>query len=87
MGQAMLSAGCAVEAILAGGDVLRHYTGLMHRRHQSGLRQARWLGRLLRLRVTYGLASMRAAERWGGRLASWVERVHVEGRHDAVLRS
>jgi menaquinone-9 beta-reductase len=78
IGLALLSAGCATDAILAGGDILGRYRDLMRRYHQPVVRRTAWISRWLHCPAVMWLASRRPVLP-GSLLARWVERVHVEG--------
>lgn len=79
IGQAMCSAACAAQAVLANGNIAADYADLMHRRHRRIVRRTRWLRTVLRSEAVQYLASKRPLlpRRWLSRL---VEGVHVRAR-------
>ena len=78
IGQAMRSADCAVQAIMAEGDVLGAYSALMQQCHARVIRRTRMIRSVLRSPVVQYLSSKRPVmpAQW---LAFLVERVHVRG--------
>ena len=79
IGQAMCSAACAAEAILAGGDISAQYARLMRRHHQRIVRRTQWVRTVLRSGIVQYIASKRPMlpRQWLSRL---VEGVHVTAR-------
>jgi flavin-dependent dehydrogenase len=75
---ALLSAECATNAILAGGDILGRYRDLMRRHHRPVVQRTAWISRFLHCPVLTWLAARRPMLP-PNLLARWVERVHVEG--------
>ena len=78
IGLALLSAECATNAILSGGDILGRYRGLMRRHHRPVVRRTRWMARLLQSPGLGWLAAARPVLP-AGLLAGLVYRVHVKG--------
>jgi flavin-dependent dehydrogenase len=78
IGQAMVSARCAAQAVLEGKDVLHAYGALMRRNHQRIVRRTRWVRAVLRSSIVQYIASKRPVlpQPWLSRL---VEGVHVKG--------
>lgn len=76
--QAMHSARCAVEAVMKGGAIQRHYSALLHGRHQWVRWRTRMIGAMLRMPLVHALAARRPIlpPTW---LARLVEHVHVAG--------
>lgn len=78
IGLALLSGICAAGAILAGGNILADYSGLMTRYHEPIARRTRWISRGLQMPFLGWLAGIRPILPQTV-LARLVERVHVKG--------
>lgn len=78
IGQAMRSASCATEAILAGGNVLTTYSALMRRRHRRVVWRTRLVSAILSSSFVQFVASRRPVLPHRA-LARLVEHVYVTG--------
>jgi flavin-dependent dehydrogenase len=78
IGQALLSADCAVRAILAGGPPVPAYASPMSQDHARVMRRTRWLRGLITNRLTRGMAD-RSPILPGPLFASLIRHVHLRG--------
>ena len=78
IGQAMVSAECAAQAVIAGGEVLKRFAALMRANHRRVVWRTRLISTILSSSLLHFVAARRAVvpHRWLSRL---VERVHVTG--------
>lgn len=76
MGQALCSARCAADAILAGGNVLAEYEQRMRIKYHSAARRLSWIGTLLRNPALHWVANLPPVlpQRW---FAPLIARIHV----------
>lgn len=78
IGQALVSARCAAQAILDGGPILARYTTLMRKHHGRTVRRTRWLSRAINSPLLRRL-SARPAVVPTRLLSRLIHSVHVKG--------